>query len=107
MTKVKMKIKSGDEVVVLTGKDKGKTGEVTKVIPSETRVIVSGVNQAKKHRKPTQASPGGIDTIEMPIHVSNVALKDPKSGKATRVGYKTLKDGSKTRIAKKSGETIG
>tara|TARA_B100001179_G_scaffold16713_1_gene10645 strand:+ start:485 stop:808 length:324 start_codon:yes stop_codon:yes gene_type:complete len=107
MTKVKMKIKSGDEVIVLTGKDKGKSGEVTKVIPSESRVVVSGINQAKKHRKPTQTGPGGIDTIEMPIHVSNVALKDPKSGKATRVGFKTLKDGSKTRIAKKSGETIG
>ena len=107
MTKVKMKIKTGDEVIVLTGKDKGKTGEVTKVMPTESRVIVSGINQAKKHRKPTQAGPGGIDTVDMPIHVSNVALKDPKSDKATRVGYKILKDGTKTRIAKKSGETIG
>lgn len=107
MTQPKLKIKKGDEVVVLTGKDKGKKGEVTQVLPAKSRVVVSGINQVKKHRKPTQAGPGGIDTIDMPIHVSNVALADPKSGKATRVGYTTLKDGKKVRVAKKSGETIG
>ena len=107
MTQVKMKIKKGDEVVILTGKDKGKKGEVLKVIPSESRVVVDGINQAKKHRKPSQASAGGIDTINMPLHVSNVALADPKTGKPTRVGFTTLKDGKKVRVAKASGETIG
>ena len=106
MTQAKLKIKKGDEVVVLTGRDKGKKGEVTNVNPTTRRVTVQGVNQVKKHRKPTQMAPGGIDTIELSIDASNVALVDPKTGKATRVGYKTLKDGTKTRIAKASGETI-
>ena len=103
MTQVKMKIKKGDEVIVLTGK----TGEVSQVIRDTSRVVVTGINQAKKHRKTTQAAPGAIDTVDMPIHISNVALVDPKGGKATRVGFKTLKDGKKVRVAKKSGETIG
>lgn len=107
MTQAKCKIKKGDEVVILTGKDKGKKGEVTKVMPAESRVIVAGINQAKKHRKATQMAPGGIDTVDMPLHISNVALADPKTGKATRVGYTTLKDGKKVRVAKASGETIG
>lgn len=106
MSNVKMKIKKGDKVVVLTGKNKGATGEVTKVIPETLRVVVSGVNVASRHRKPTQMSAGGIEKVELPLHVSNVALADPKSGKATRVGYKNLKDGKKVRFAKKSGETI-
>jgi large subunit ribosomal protein L24 len=107
MTQAKLKIKKGDQVVVITGKDKGKKGEVTKVIPSENRIVVAGVNQMTKHRKPTQFAPGGIEKVEASIHVSNVALADPKTGKATRVGYQTLKDGKKVRVARKSGETIG
>lgn len=107
MSKVKMKIKKGDQVVVLTGKDKGVKGEVLKVLTAESRVIVQGVNVAKKHRKPTQLNPkGGIEKVELPVHVSNVALADPKDGKPTRVGYKTLKDGKKVRVAKRSGETV-
>lgn len=106
MTQAKMKIKKGDQVVVITGKDKGKTGEVTKVIPAENRVVVAGVNMMTKHAKPTQFSAGGLQQIEAPINVSNVALADPKTGKATKVGMKKLADGKKVRIAKKSGETI-
>lgn len=106
MTQPKLKIKKGDQVVVLTGKDKSAKGEVLKVIPAESRVIVQGVNMVTKHKKPGQMSAGGIEKKEMPIHVSNVALVDPKSDKPTRVGYKTLKDGKKVRVAIKSGETI-
>lgn len=106
MTQAKMKIKKGDNVVVLTGKDKGKTGEVLKTLPSKSRVIVQGVNVVKKHNKPTQFSAGGIEEKELSIHVSNVALADPKDGKPTRVGYNELKSGKKVRVAKKSGETI-
>ncbi|MCB9989869.1 MAG: 50S ribosomal protein L24 [Rhodospirillales bacterium] len=102
-----MKIKKGDTVVVITGKDKGVKGEVLKVLPQESRVIVQGVNVAKKHRKPSQLNPqGGIENIELPVHVSNVALADPKDDKPTRVGYKVLKDGKKVRVAKRSGETV-
>lgn len=107
MSREKMKIKKGDKVVVLTGKDKGATGEVTQVMPAHQRVVVQGVNVVKKHRKPSQTSAGGIETMELPIHISNVALADPKGGKPTRVGYKMLKDGKKVRVARKSGETIG
>ena len=106
MTQPKMKIKKGDQVVVLAGRDKGAKGEVLDVIPSVRRVVVQGVNLVTKHQKPSQVAPGGIQKKEKPIHVSNVALADPKSGEATRVGYKTLKDGKKVRVAKKSGETI-
>ncbi|MCB1531923.1 MAG: 50S ribosomal protein L24 [Alphaproteobacteria bacterium] len=107
MAQAKLKIKKGDQVVVLTGKDKGSKGEVLKVLTAERRVLVQGVNMVTKHNKPTQFSAGGIEKKELPIHVSNVALVDPKSGNATRVGYKVLKDGKKVRVAKKSGETIG
>lgn len=107
MAQAKLKIKKGDQVVVLTGKDKGAKGEVLRVIPEEGRVVVQGVNLVTKHKKPTQFAPGGIDKVELPLHVSNVALADPKSGKPTRIGYKTLKDGKKVRVAKASGETIG
>ncbi|MDH5722505.1 MAG: 50S ribosomal protein L24 [Alphaproteobacteria bacterium] len=107
MTSPKLKLKKGDQVIVLTGRDKGTKGEVLKTLASENRVIVQGVNVVTKHQKPTQISPGGITKTELPIHVSNVALVDPKKGEATRVGYKTLKDGKKVRVAKKSGETIG
>ncbi len=106
MTQPKLKIKKGDQVVVLTGRDKGAKGEVLKVIPTENRVLVKGVNVVTRHRKPSQISSGGIDKMEKTIHVSNVALADPKSGDATRVGYKILKDGKKVRVAKKSGETV-
>ncbi|MBR5129805.1 MAG: 50S ribosomal protein L24 [Alphaproteobacteria bacterium] len=102
-----MKIKKGDQVIVITGRDKGKTGEVTKAMPKENKVLVSGINLVKRHTKPTQENAGGIVSKELPIHVSNVALIDPKSGKATRVGIKVEKDGSKVRVAKKSGEVIG
>lgn len=98
------KIKKGDKVVVITGKDKGKTGEVTKVLVEEQRVVVAGINMVKKHTKPSAAGAGGIVSKEASIHVSNVALADPKDGKATRVGFKVGKDGKKTRIAKRSGE---
>ena len=106
MAAAKMKIKKGDQVVILTGKDKGKKGEVLKAIPTESRVVVSGINVMKKHTKPTQFSAGGIEDKELSIHVSNVALVDPKKGVATRVGYKAGKDGAKARVAKKSGETL-
>ncbi len=106
MTQPKLKIKKGDQVVVLTGKDKGKKGEVLRVIPEDSRVLVAGVNIATKHTKPSQTTPGGIQKVELPVHISNVAIADPKSGKPTRVGYKVLKDGKKVRVAKKSGEQI-
>ncbi|MBI1215201.1 MAG: 50S ribosomal protein L24 [Alphaproteobacteria bacterium] len=101
----KFKIKKGDKVVVLTGKDKGKTGEVKKVITEDRKVIVDGVNLQTKHRKPTPNSAGGLDKIEAPIHVSNVAIADPKTKKPSRVGYKTVGD-RKVRYAKRSGEVI-
>ena len=106
MAQAKMKIKKGDEVIVLTGKDKGAKGEVLKTFPTDARVLVQGVNMVTRHNKPTQFSAGGIEKVEKTIHVSNVALADPKDGTATRVGYKTLKDGKKVRVAKKSGETV-
>jgi len=106
MAQTKLKIKKGDQVVVLTGRDKGAKGEVLMVLPEKRRVVVQGVNLVTKHQKPTQVSPGGIQKKELPIHVSNVAIADPKSGDATRVGYKNLKDGKKVRVAKKSGDTI-
>tara|TARA_Y100001936_G_scaffold206490_1_gene210918 strand:+ start:1640 stop:1957 length:318 start_codon:yes stop_codon:yes gene_type:complete len=102
----KMKVKKGDKVVVLTGKDKGKTGEVLKAIPAEGRVIVAGVNMVKKHEKPSQMSQGGIREFETSIDVSNLAHVDPKDGKATRVGFKVLKDGKKVRVSKRSGEVL-
>lgn len=101
------KIKKGDTVVVLAGKDKGKTGEVTRVDPKADKVIVQGVNVAVRHRKPTQANPqGGKESFEAPLHVSNVAVADPKDGKATRVRIESDKDGKKHRVAVKSGEKI-
>lgn len=107
MTQPKFKIKKGDQVVILTGRDRGTKGEVLSVITQDRRVVVQGVNVVTKHTKPSQIAAGGIVKKELSIHVSNVALVDPKSGEATRVGYKTLKDGKKVRVAKKSGETIG
>jgi large subunit ribosomal protein L24 len=106
MSNAKMKIKKGDQVVVLTGTSKGIKGEVLKVDLDKSRVLVQGANMRKKHRKATQQAAGGIENIEAPLHVSNLALIDPKDGSATKVGYKTLKDGKKVRFARKSGETI-
>ncbi len=102
----KFKIKTGDQVVVLTGKDKGSKGTVIKIIKDKDRVIVEGVNMIKKHVKPSTENPqGGIVEKEAPIHISNVALVDPKTGEPTRVGYE-IKDGKKVRVSKKSGEVI-
>ncbi len=100
------KIKKGDNVVVLTGRDKGKNGEVLKIITETNRAIVSGINQVKKHTKPSAAGNGGIVEKEAAIHLSNIALADPKDGKATRVGFVVSKDGKKQRVAKRSGETL-
>jgi len=100
------KIKKGDSVVVLSGKDKGRTGEVIKSLPKDGKVVVAGVNVATRHRKPTQENPqGGLVRTEAPMHVSKVAIADPKDGKPTRVRFET-KDGKKVRVAVKSGETI-
>ena len=100
------KIKKGDRVVVLSGKDKGKTGEVTKSMPKEQKVIVSGVNVAVRHRKASQTNPqGGLERKEAPLHVSKVAVADPKTGKPTRVRFEE-RDGKKVRVAVKSGELI-
>jgi large subunit ribosomal protein L24 len=102
----KLKIKKGDKVVVLAGRDKGKTGEVLKAFPRDNKVIVQGVNVVKRHQKPTTTVQGGIIEREAKIHVSNVAHIDPKDSKPTRVGFKTLEDGTKVRVAKRSGEVI-
>jgi len=100
------KIKKGDRVIVIAGKDKGKTGEVTKAMPADQKVIVAGVNIVTRHRKPSQANPqGGLERAEAPIHMSNVAIEDPKTGKATRVRFEE-RDGRKVRVAVKSGELI-
>ena len=103
---VKFKIKKGDRVVVTTGRDKGKEGEVLRVLRRADRVLVQGVNMVRRHQRPSQVSPGGIMDKEASLHISNVALIDPKSGKATKVGYRTLDDGRKIRFARGSGEPI-
>jgi large subunit ribosomal protein L24 len=101
------KIKKGDKVVVITGRDKGKKGEVLKVLPKENKAVVSGVNTAKRHTKQSQSNPqGGIVNKDLPINLSNLSHVDPKSGEATRVGWKVLGDGRRVRVAKKSGEVI-
>jgi large subunit ribosomal protein L24 len=100
------KIKKGDRVVVLSGKDKGKKGEVTRSMPKDGKVIVAGVNVITRHRKPSQVNPqGGLERAEAPLHVSKVAIQDPKTGKPTRVRFE-LRDGKKVRIAARSGELI-
>ena len=100
------KIKKGDTVVILSGKDKGKTGEVTQSLPKDGKLIVAGVNIITRHKKPSQQDPqGGLERKEAPLHASKVAIADPKSGKPTRVRFET-KDGKKVRVAVKSGETI-
>jgi large subunit ribosomal protein L24 len=102
----KLKIKKGDKVVVISGRDRGKTGEVFEVMPSEARVKVRGVNVVKRHMRASATQQGGIVEMEAAIHVSNVAHIDPKSDKPTRVGFKFLADGRKVRFAKRSGEVI-
>ena len=103
------KIKKGDSVFILTGKDKGKTGKVLKVIKNsiiQDKVIVEGVNIVKKHTKQSASQKGGIESVEMPIYISNLSIVDPKTSKPSRIGFKILKDGKKVRFAKKSGETL-
>lgn len=102
----KFKIKKGDQVQVVTGRDKGKRGEVLRVLRREDRVLVQGVNMVKRHQRPTQANPGGIMDKEASLHISNVALIDPNDDKPTKVGYRTLEGGRKVRVARRSGETI-
>lgn len=101
----KLKIKKDDTVVVRTGRDKGKTGKVLRVIPAENRALVQGVNLVTKHKKPSAAGAGGIEKMEASIHISNLGLADPKTGKAVRVGMKTVGD-KKLRVSKKSGEQL-
>ena len=100
------KIRKGDKVVVLAGKDKGRSGEVLSVQPKEDTALVRGVNMIRRHQKQSQSQEGGIITKEAPIHLSNIALADPKDGKPTRVGFAIQKDGKKVRVAKRSGEVI-
>ena len=100
------KIRKGDRVIVLTGRDKGKKGEVFQVMPKDGRALVRGVNVVRRHQRQTAQQEGGIISKEAPIHLSNLALEDPSDGKPTRVGFKLLNDGRKVRIAKRSGEEI-
>ena len=100
------KIKKGDKVVVLAGRDKGRSGEVIQVMPKEERALVRGVNMVKRHQRQTMNQEGGIIQKEAPLHLSNLALADPKDGKPTRVGFRILEDGRKVRFAKRSGDLI-
>jgi large subunit ribosomal protein L24 len=100
------KIRKGDKVVVLTGRDKGRSGEVIEIRPRENRALVRGVNMVRRHQRQTAAQQGGIIAKESTVHLSNIAVADPKDGKPTRVGFKLLKDGRKVRVAKRSGEQI-
>lgn len=100
------KIRKGDKVVILSGKDKGRNGEVIKVNPEEDTAIVRGINMVKRHQRQTQTQEAGIVSKEAPIHISKLAIADPKDGKATRVGFRIEKDGKKVRVAKRSGDLI-
>lgn len=100
------KIRKGDRVIVLAGRDKGKKGEVLRVLTKEDRALVAGVNMVKRHQRPMAGKAGGIEDKEGPIHLSNLAIEDPKDGKPTRVGFKVLDGGRKVRVAKRSGEVI-
>lgn len=100
------KVKKGDRVIVLTGRDKGKTGEVVQVMPKEERALVRGVNMVKRHQRQSMNQEGGIISKEAPLHLSNLAVADPKDGKPTRVGFRVLEDGRKVRFAKRSGDMI-
>jgi large subunit ribosomal protein L24 len=106
MSRPKLKVKKGDRVVVIAGRDKGKRGEVLSVIPDENRALVQGINVVVRHQKQSPQQEGGKISKEAPIHISNIAVEDPASGEASRVGYKILDDGRKVRFAKRSGETI-
>jgi large subunit ribosomal protein L24 len=101
-----LKIRKGDHVIVITGRDKGKHGEVVEMRPDENRAVVRGVNVVRRHQRQTASQEGGIVSKEAPIHISNLALEDPKDGKPTRIGFKILEDGKKVRFAKRSGEII-
>ena len=101
-----LKIKKGDHVIVIAGRDKGKHGEVVEMLPKESRAVVRGVNVVRRHQRQTASLEGGIISKEAPIHISNLALEDPKDGKPTRIGFKFLEDGTKVRFAKRSGEVI-
>lgn len=103
----KFRLKKGDKVKILAGKDKGKQGEILRVIRENDRVVVAGINVVKRHTKQSAQSAGGIIEKELSIHISNVSAIDPKSGAVTKLGYKTLKDGKKVRVARKSGEVLG
>jgi large subunit ribosomal protein L24 len=100
------KIKKGDKVIVLAGRDRGRNGEVIRIYPAENRALVRGINIVKRHQKQTAQAEGGVISKEVPIHLSNLAIADPKDGKATRVGFKILEDGRKVRFAKRSGDLI-
>ena len=102
----KFKIRKGDRVVVITGREKGKTGEVLRVLRKDERVLVQGVNMVRRHQKPSAANPGGVQEKEAPLHISNVSMIDPKTDKPTRVGYKVLEGDRKVRVARRSGEVI-
>ena len=102
----KVKVKKGDNVIVITGRDKGKTGEVLRVFPADSRIIVQGINVAKRHTRPRMGDPGGIVEKELTIHISNVAHIDPGSSRPSRIGYRRLEDGRKVRFARRSGEII-
>jgi len=102
----KLRIKKGDNVVVITGRDKGKVGEVLRVFPADSRIIVQGINVAKRHIRPRMGDPGGMVEKELTIHISNVAHIDPRSREPTRIGYKHLSDGRKVRFARRSSEVI-
>ena len=102
----KLKIKKGDRVVVISGRDKGRTGEVLRVLPAEARVVVQGVNVVRRHTRPRMGDPGGVVEKELAIHISNVSHIDPQSSRPTRIGYKFLDDGRKVRFARRSGEVI-
>jgi large subunit ribosomal protein L24 len=102
----KQKLKKGDRVIVLTGRDKGKKGEIIKMMPARDRAIVQGVNIARRHQKQSAQQEGGIIAREASIHVSNLAFEDPRDSKPTRIGFKTLEDGRKVRVARRSGEVI-
>jgi large subunit ribosomal protein L24 len=106
MAQPKLKIKKGDRVVVLAGRDKGKRGEVLQVIPAENRALVQGINVVRRHQKQSPQQDGGIVAKEAPIHISNIAIEDPSDGSPSRVGFKFTDDGRKVRFAKRSGETI-
>lgn len=103
---IKLKVKKGDKVVVITGRSKGAQGEVLQVMPKENRAVVKGVNVISRHQRPKPGAPGGIIRREAPIHISNLMHVDPKTGEPTRVGFRILEDGRKVRFAKRSGEQI-